>query len=273
MPQLWLSEQQAVSAPRLNVSAQRIDKELLRSRFQRAAGSYDSQALVQERTAEHLLDLLAQHGGSAPQRALEIGCGSGLLTRRLLARCCGIEELTLSDLTPALPACPPACSARLRLLPGDIETLPLPGPFDLIISSSALHWLHDLKSLLGRLAAGLSPGGSLAFSLYGPDNLREIKALTGLGLRYSSLAAVAAMLRDSGLAVLHSSEEAAALHFASPQDVLRHLRQTGVNALSREPWSRTRLEHFCAEYRARFSASGGVALTYHPMYCIAKRLP
>lgn len=269
MPQLRLSEQQAVSAPRLNVSAQRIDKELLRSRFQRAAGSYDSQALIQERTAGHLLDLLAQHGGSAPQRVLEIGSGSGLLTRRLLARCCGIEELTINDLAPALPA----CSIRLRLLPGDIETLPLPGPFDLIISSSALHWLHDLKSLLKKLSTHLNPGGSLAFSLYGPDNLREIKALTGLGLRYSSLATVAAMLRDSGLAVLHSSEEAAVLHFASPQDVLRHLRQTGVNALSREPWSRTRLEHFCAEYRARFSASGGVALTYHPMYCIAKRLP
>jgi malonyl-ACP O-methyltransferase BioC len=253
----------------LNVSAQRIDKELLRSRFQRAAGSYDSQALIQERTAEHLLDLLAQQGGAAPQRALEIGCGSGLLTRRLLARCCGIEELTINDLAPTLPA----CSTRLRLLPGDIETLPLPGPFDLIISSSALHWLHDLKSLLKKLSAHLNPGGSLAFSLYGPDNLREIKALTGLGLRYSSLAAVAAMLRDSGLAVLHSSEEAAVLHFASPQDVLRHLRQTGVNALSREPWSRARLECFCAEYRARFSASGGVALTYHPMYCIAKRLP
>lgn len=248
---------------------QHVDKDLLRRQFQRAAASYEAQALAQRQAADELLGLLVLHGRGPFRRALEIGCGSGLLTRRLLARFSSIEELTINDLAPALPA----CSARLRLLPGDIETLPLPGPFDLIISSSALHWLHDLKSLLKKLSAHLNPGGSLAFSLYGPDNLREIKALTGLGLRYSSLAAVAAMLRDSGLAVLHSSEEAAALHFASPQDVLRHLRQTGVNALSREPWSRARLEQFCAEYRARFSASGGVALTYHPMYCIAKRLP
>uniref|UniRef100_UPI00405766C6 malonyl-ACP O-methyltransferase BioC n=1 Tax=Candidatus Electronema sp. TaxID=2698783 RepID=UPI00405766C6 len=252
---------------------QHVDKDLLRQQFQRAAASYEAQALAQRQAADELLSLLALHGRGPFRRVLEIGCGSGLLTRRLLARVSSIEELTLNDLTPALPACPPACSARLRLLPGDIETLPLPGPFDLIISSSALHWLHDLDSLLKKLSTHLSPGGSLAFSLYGPDNLREIKALTGLGLRYSSLATVAAMLRDSGLAVLHSSEEAAVLHFASPQDILRHLRQTGVNALSREPWSRARLERFCAEYRARFSASGGVALTYHPMYCIAKRLP
>lgn len=255
---------------------QHVDKDLLRRQFQRAAASYEAQALAQRQAAERLLDLLERHGGGPFRRVLEIGCGCGLLTRSLLARCSGIEELVLNDLAPdfasrlELAAPVPALP---RFLPGDIETLPLPGPFDLIISSSALHWLHDLDSLLKKLSAHLSPGGSLAFSLYGPENLREIRELTGLGLRYSSLAAVAAMLRDSGLSLLHSSEEAATLHFASPQDVLRHLRQTGVNALSREPWSRVRLEQFCAEYRRHFSAGGRVSLTYHPMYCLAKHLP
>ena len=109
----------------------------------------------------------------------------------------------------------------------------------------------------------------MAFSLYGPDNLREIRELTGITLLCPALPELEAMLRASRLTLLHSSEERTQLHFASPQEVLRHLRQTGVNALSRSPWSRARLEQFCADYCRRFSAGSGVALTYHPMYCVA----
>jgi malonyl-ACP O-methyltransferase BioC len=250
---------------------QSIDKLLLCRQFQRAAASYEGQALVQRQAAERLLDLLSQHNGGPFLRALEIGCGTGLLTRRLLARFSGIEELTLNDLTPDFASRVNAPSPALRFLPGDIETLPLPGSFDLIISSSVLHWIKSLDSLLDKLAAHLRPGGRLAFSLYGPENLREIRALTGLGLQYRSQAEVEAAVRRR-FRLLRSSAQTEALHFASPLDVLRHLRETGVNALSRELWSRARLKEFCAEYRARFSADSGVVLTYHPICCVAASL-
>jgi len=250
-----------------------VDKDLLRQQFRRAAASYERQAVIQQRAAERLLDLLAEQSGRPPQRVLEIGCGTGLLTRSLVTRFSSIRELLLNDLVPDFadrmdiaglgPAVLP--------LPGDIEELPLPGSFDLIVSSSTLHWLHDLDRLLDKLAVSLRPGGLLAFSLYGPENLREIRALTGIGLRCRSLAEIAASLSQR-LTLLHSSGEVEMLRFASPQDALRHLRQTGVNALSRSPWSRTRLEQFCAEYRRRFSTDdGGVAFSYHPLYLVARR--
>jgi malonyl-ACP O-methyltransferase BioC len=252
----------------------RIDKQLVCRRFQQAAASYDHHALIQERTAAHLLDLLLQQGARPYKRVLEIGCGTGLLTRLLLRRISGMDELFLNDLVPDF-ACRLAleCTERaptVHFLPGDIETLPLPGCFDLIISSSALHWLDDLSGLLTKLAVCLKPGGIIAFSLYGPNNLHEIRELTGLGLPCHSLPELTNLL-DSSLSLLHGSEEQAQLHFASPQEVLRHLRQTGVNALSRSPWNRARLEQFCAAYRRRFSAGGRVTLTYHPMYCLSSK--
>jgi malonyl-ACP O-methyltransferase BioC len=248
----------------------RIDKQLVCRRFQQAAGSYDRQALIQERMAEHLLDLLGEQSSGPQQRVLEIGCGTGLLTRKLARRISSMEELVLNDLVPDFASRLPtaAFAPAVRFLPGDIETLPLPGSFDLIISSSTLHWLDDLGSLLTKLNTHLALGGILAFSLYGPDNLREIKELTGITLLCPSLCEIAALL-DKNLSLLHSSEERAQLQFTSPLEVLRHLRQTGVNALSRSPWSRARLEQFCADYCRRFSAGSGVALTYHPMYCVA----
>uniref|UniRef100_UPI0040578CB7 malonyl-ACP O-methyltransferase BioC n=1 Tax=Candidatus Electronema sp. TaxID=2698783 RepID=UPI0040578CB7 len=256
-----------------SVSPALVDKDLLRQQFRRAAASYEQQAVIQRRTAERLLDLLAQHCVRPPQQVLEIGCCTGLLTRSLIGRFSGIRELILNDLVPdfASRLDLPAFSPAVRLLPGDIEKLPLPGGLDLVLSASTFHWLHDLDGLLVKLAACLRPGGLLAFSLYGPENLREIRALTGIGLRYRSLTEIAASLRRH-FTLLHSSHETVTLRFASPQDVLRHLRQTGVNALSRSPWSRARLEQFCAEYRRRFSADdSGVALSYHPLYFVARR--
>lgn len=248
----------------------RIDKQLVCRRFQRAAASYDRQALIQERMVEHLLELLSQHSSNPPQRVLEIGCGTGLLTRRLIQRMSGIEELVLNDLVPDFASRIHIADLAVQFLPGDIETLSLPGSFDLIISSSTLHWLHDLERLLVKLAAHLRSGGIVAFSLYGTDNLREIKELTKVALPCPALPEIEAMLCQH-FSLMHSSEERVQLHFPSPQEVLRHLRQTGVNALSRSPWNRTKLEQFCTEYRHCFSAGSGVALTYHPMYCVAHK--
>lgn len=250
----------------------RLDKDLLCQQFRRAAASYEQEALIQQLTAERLLDLLAQYSISQPQRVLEIGCCTGLLTRRLITRFSSIRELVLNDLVPdfARRLDLSALAPTVQLLPGDIETLQLPGSFDLIVSSSTFHWLNDLDCLLDKLSLSLRPGGLLAFSLYGPENLREIRMLTGIGLRYRTVATIAASLRQR-LRLLHSSEDVETLHFACPEDVLRHLRQTGVNALSRSSWTRARLEQFCTAYRRRFSVDRGLALSYHPLYLIACR--
>lgn len=250
-----------------------IDKQIVCRQFRRAADSYDSQAAVQQRTADHLLDLLTRHGSRPPHKVLEIGCGTGLLTRRLAERFGEIQELVLNDLVPdfASRLNTAALAPAVTFLPGDIESAALlPCTFDLIISSSALHWLANLDSLLPRLAASLTLGGTLAFSLYGPDNLREIRALAGIGMDYLSLPDIEALVSRC-FRLVHSSEERDTLYFANPQDALRHLRQTGVNSLSRTPWNRTHLQHFCNKYRKLFSIGYAVSLTYHPLYIVAHK--
>lgn len=249
-----------------------VDKNRVCRQFRRAAESYDGQAEVQHRTAERLLNLLAEQGELQPQRVLEIGCCTGLLTRKFLGQVQGIKELVLNDLVPDFAqritglGNPPA----LSFLPGDIESMELPGSFDLIISSSTFHWLHDLESLLAKLAEHLNPGGMLFFSLYGPDNLQEIKALTGIGLEYASLQEVEKKVKQY-YTLYHSSQQRQVFQFITPQAVLTHLRQTGVNAISRTPWTRQYLKDFCSEYNRRFQTGQHVPLTYHPLYFVAHK--
>lgn len=250
----------------------KIDKQLVCRQFRRAADSYDDQAIIQHRVADRLLALAARHVGNKPVRVLEIGCCTGLLTRRLLDSGINISTLALNDLMPdfAERLNPSIPSAEVTFLPGDIETTPLSGTFDLIISSSTFHWLDDLDGLLEKLASSLSPEGTLAFSLYGPDNLREIKKLTDVGLDYLSLPQIAAIV-SKYYTLDHSGQQREVFYFSEPTDVLGHLRQTGVNAVSRTPWNRMRLQRFCREYRLRFSVDQSVRLTYHPLYFTAHR--
>jgi malonyl-ACP O-methyltransferase BioC len=246
----------------------KVDKELLCRQFQRAAASYEDQAEVQDRTAERLLALLLQHGTDSPQRVLEIGCCTGLLSRRLLHHFQGLD-LVLNDLMPDFPSRLHLNLPSLTFLPGDIEVLPLPGCFDLIISSSTFHWLHEAEQLLARLSRHLHPKGCLAFSLYGPNTLKEIRSLTGLGLDYLSRSALVEVL-EKYFVLRHHSEEEEVLYFPSPQSVLRHLQQTGVNALSRRPWQRQQFEQFCQGYQQNFSSPRGLTLTYHALYFVAE---
>ena len=251
-----------------------IDKKRVRQSFQRAAASYDDQAMIQHRVADHLLSLLADHELQNIHRVLEIGCCTGLLTRKLTARYDDILDLVLNDLVESfavqagdLPGIP-----AISFLAGDIETIHLTGPFDLIISSSTFHWLNDLEGLLKKLADKLAPGGTLAFTIYGPDNLQEIRDLTGIGLDYLSLQEVQTMVEKYFILDL-SDQQREVFHFSSPMAVLDHLRKTGVNAVSRNPWTPRRLEQFQKEYINRFSEEQGLRLSYHPLYLVAHRRP
>ena len=251
---------------------QKIDKQFVCRQFRRAAASYDRQATIQHRVADRLLGMLVPYVKPEPLRVLEIGCCTGLLTGKLLQSAIKVESLLLNDLMPDFAERLPRNLAvdELGFLPGDIERLFLPDSFDLIISSSTFHWLCDLERTLVKLLAALRPGGILAFSLYGPGNLPEIRELTGVGLDYLPLPTIASMLEHRCILEEQHQEKEIFL-FSGPRDILNHLRQTGVNAIDRRPWTRQELQIFCREYEKRFYMDRSVRLTYHPLYFVARR--
>jgi malonyl-CoA O-methyltransferase len=250
------------------------DKELIKLRFEQAAITYEQQATIQVLVADRLLALLdAVAPGKQPTTALEIGCCTGLLTGRLVDRMPSLTHLTASDLVPAFSPWVQQKigdhATQFSFLAGDIETLNLPQQYDLIISSSTLHWVHDLPTLVRKFRNHLHDNGLLAVSLYGIDNLREIRTVTGMGLQYRDLERLLAVFtRD--FEILASDESRETLWFPDPISVLRHLRSTGVNALGQRPWNRRELSAFNKEYADRFSGDHGVQITYHPMYLIGR---
>ena len=262
--------------PIASLRTMNADKSLIQRRFTHALSSYEAAARMQAEVAEALLaGLAATLPRLKPDTALEISCATGILTEKILARWPGLARLVVCDLVPGFAACIAAKSPKWPLVPaflsGDIEELPIPGQFDCILSSSTLQWVHDFPALAAKLGRHLNPGGILAIALYGPDNFYEIRELTGSGLSYLSLAELQDILARH-FQILLAREQRSRLHFASPLDLLRHLRDTGVNALcSPAGWTKGRLARFAEAYQAHFAENGGVRLTAHPLYLVAQK--
>ncbi|AOS84840.1 malonyl-[acyl-carrier protein] O-methyltransferase BioC [Chlorobaculum limnaeum] len=253
-----------------------IDKQLVHRRFRRALPTYAGHAEVQRRMAARLVAMIESAGAAPPiGRVFEFGCGSAMLTSMLFERH-SAEAFYANDLVAESRAFVEQAVAgrpvgRLEFLPGDVERLdPLPGNLDLALSNATLQWLHEPARFFERLAGSVKPGGLVAFSTFGAENMREIATLAEASLSYRSLGEIAA-LAGAAFEVIVIEEEIVRQEFDSPEAVLRHIRATGVNGVARRAWTRSHYLDFLQRYRAAHPAGSGVALTWHPVYCCFRR--
>jgi trans-aconitate 2-methyltransferase len=94
-------------------------------------------------------------------RVVDLGCGDGALTADLHRRLQAVETVGVDSSPAMLERAVPRAGAGLRFERGDAGSY-VGGPFDLVFSNAALHWVPDHAALLPRLAALLAPGGQLA---------------------------------------------------------------------------------------------------------------
>lgn len=135
-------------------------------RFNSVAASWDDNP-VRVELAQAVARAIAAAVPLRPDaRALEFGCGTGLVTA-LLA-----PELGRVVAVDSAAGMLDVLRAKVRELGLDhveavemdlAQALP-PGPFDLIFSSMTLHHIEDVPGLLARLHALLAPGGYVALA-------------------------------------------------------------------------------------------------------------
>ena len=154
--------------------------------FAARAQDYERYAGLQADIANRLALLL---GGGECLKVLEIGCGTGFLTRHLLTRY-PYGDFFITDLAPEMVA---HCRARyqsangraLRFAIMDGEAPDSAERFDLIALSMTLQWFADPLQALQRLKGLLTPGGVLFYAAPGPDSFAEWRAaLDACGLRH-----------------------------------------------------------------------------------------
>lgn len=123
--------------------------------------------------ARPFFDLLGQVPLEHPVQVVDLGCGTGHLTRTLCDRWPGAKVLGI-DSSPEMlsQACAVAIPNRLEFQQGEIAGWSSQERFDLIFSNAALHWVGDHAELLPRLVNQLTEQGCLAVQM--PNRFRSL---------------------------------------------------------------------------------------------------
>jgi trans-aconitate 2-methyltransferase len=114
------------------------------------------------------VDLLSLVDQRPRMRVVDLGCGTGELTRELHETLAATETLGIDNSETMLLKAGSFGGEMLRFEQGDIEAFVADQPFDLVFSNAALHWVPDHEQLFARLTRFLSADGQLAVQM--PDN-------------------------------------------------------------------------------------------------------
>lgn len=154
-----------------------VDKRSVRSSFERAAAEYDRVAVLQREVGDRLLERLGVIK-LTPLAVLDLGAGTGYITRSLMKLYRGARVVALDIAAPMLVQARRQSGwwRRPGFVCGDIERLPFADrSVDLILSNLALQWCNGLDAAFAEFKRVLKPGGALLFTSFGPDTLRELR--------------------------------------------------------------------------------------------------
>ena len=222
-------------------------------------------------------DLVALIEPRPRMRIVDLGCGTGELTRELHESLSAEETVGVDSSETMLLKAGHFGGEMLRFEKGDIEAFVTDRPYDLIFANAALHWVPDHEQLFVRLTNFLSMDGQIAIQMPANDS-------------HPSHSVAAAVAKDFGLAprkdfVLPVERYAELLHrlgykrqhvrmqvyghvLPSTGDVVEWVRGALLTHYQ-SLLPPERFEEFLAEYRKRLRAALG---DEHPYFYTYKRV-
>lgn len=231
-----------------------IDKSLVEKRFKKSLKTYNDNAIVQKKMAERLINMLPVKKFNS---IFEIGCSTGVLTEKIKKNL-QFNEFICNDIVKESKLYIDKIIEKNNFIFGDIEEIEINKKFDLIISNAALQWCNNPAKVIDKLISSLKKNGILAVSIFGSNNLKEIKTILDI--------------KNDNLININGIEETEIVYFNNPIEVLKHIKSTGANALIEYQFTKTRLKFFEEQYKKLYSKDNKVFLTYKPLYIIKKNL-
>lgn len=156
-----------------------LDQTQIAQRFNKAAKTYDTVAVLQQQVGKSLLNRL-QGIRYQPQTILDLGCGTGYF-ESFLKELYPAAKIVGLDKSNGMLAQAQHKEAAYQLtdthwINGCAEHLPFgDNSFELVYSNLMLHWSNNFTQCLKEIHRILKPKGLLLFTMVGPDTLQELR--------------------------------------------------------------------------------------------------
>ncbi|MEI6807573.1 MAG: methyltransferase [bacterium] len=251
------------------------------ARFSAAASTYDQFAKVQQDVALKLMRFL--NDIPKPDRIIEIGCGTGLLTQLVSDHFpdSNIEGIDIATDLVEIARRRFAGNHKISFQITDALTFRPAAPVPLVVSTSTIHWISPLDELFLNVSRMLSRDGRLVFSMMIKGTLIELHEARK---RVAHDKPVLSMMPDTdqvlealnkaGLMLKDRQEETIQVGYPTATDLLYSLHNVGVTgggiSSSGQPLSRMEMAKLLTDYAECYaSKDGGVFATYRVLYGVA----
>jgi len=131
------------------------------------ADRYEANARFVSDLGQGVLDWLAPQPG---ERILDLGCGDGALTEKLVSAGANVVGV---DASPDMIAGAKARGIDAHIVDG--HALAFSSEFDAVFSNAALHWMKQPDAVISGVAKALKPGGRFVAEFGGHGNVAAIR--------------------------------------------------------------------------------------------------
>lgn len=201
-----------------------LDKNLIKDKFATSIDFYDENAIIQELMANKLVSLINHKSFKS---ILEIGSYSGVLTKKIIKKFDFDSYLAL-DIVDSFDKIK-NLSNKIKFQQVDVEKFATNEKFDLIIANASLQWCNDFEGTIKKLKSYLVGGGFLAITTFATDNFYEVKDAFNTSLNYKTIEELQNIFSSNAKII----QEIHTLQFKNPNELLKHIKLTGVNAIKK----------------------------------------
>ncbi len=253
------------------------------ARFSAAAPTYGEVSGLQDRVARRVIDLVP--GDVSAGTILDAGCGTGRLIGMARARWPN-AFITGVDIAPGMVAEAArffAADKKVQLVNADMAAFQHEA-FDLVLSSSAMHWFRPFYPGMARVTELVRPGGFAAFGVMLDGTLGELHASRRAAVPEKTPAGrlpnmeefEASVYQLPGIRIRHMEKSVDEFDQSNAATVLRTVHDMGVTggdiSLAASPLNRTELNKLSGYYDQHFATSHGVRVTFVVGYALLERI-
>lgn len=132
-------------------------------------------------------DIFSMLNPKPNERILDLGCGDGALTEKIVAA--GADVIGV-DRSEDLLGAARARGLTVKLMDG--QKLTFEQEFDAVFSNAALHWMTDAKKVISGIKRSLKPKGRFVAEMGGHGNVSAlVVAMRAVGMKYGGDIALA----------------------------------------------------------------------------------